>query len=79
MEDTCSLRGVVASAVRPDAHVGYGLPIGGVLALDNAIVRSAVVVDIACPKERSLFDMPVGRIVTSFTIKTLSRVGHDWA
>ena len=32
----------------PDAHVGYGLPIGGVLATDNAVIPYAVGVDIAC-------------------------------
>jgi hypothetical protein len=28
----------VAGALMPDAHVGYGLPIGGVLATDNAVI-----------------------------------------
>jgi len=37
-----------AGALMPDAHVGYGLPIGGVLATDNAVVPYAVGVDIAC-------------------------------
>jgi hypothetical protein len=32
----------------PDAHVGYGLPIGGVLATDNSVIPYAVGVDIAC-------------------------------
>jgi RNA-splicing ligase RtcB len=27
----------VAGALMPDAHVGYGLQIGGVLATDNAV------------------------------------------
>ena len=38
----------VAGALMPDAHVGYGLPIGGVLAADNAVIPYAVGVDIAC-------------------------------
>ena len=38
----------VAGALMPDAHVGYGLPIGGVLATDNAVIPYAVGVDIAC-------------------------------
>ena len=38
----------VAAALMPDAHVGYGLPIGGVLALENAVIPYAVGVDIAC-------------------------------
>jgi tRNA-splicing ligase RtcB len=36
MEKACLLPVSVAGALMPDAHVGYGLPIGGVLATDNA-------------------------------------------
>jgi len=32
----------------PDAHQGYGMPIGGVLASENVIVPNAVGVDIGC-------------------------------
>ena len=32
----------------PDAHTGYGMPIGGVLAAENVIVPNAVGVDIGC-------------------------------
>ncbi len=32
----------------PDAHCGYGMPIGGVVALDNAISPNMVGVDIGC-------------------------------
>jgi len=32
----------VAAALMPDAHVGYGLPIGGVLATENAVIPYAV-------------------------------------
>lgn len=32
----------------PDAHQGYGMPIGGVLAADAAIVPNAIGVDIGC-------------------------------
>lgn len=35
-------------AVMPDAHEGYGMPIGGVLAADGVIVPNAVGVDIGC-------------------------------
>jgi tRNA-splicing ligase RtcB len=38
----------VAGALMPDAHVGYGLPIGGVLATTGAVIPFAVGVDIAC-------------------------------
>jgi len=40
----------------PDAHVGYGLPIGGVLATDNAIIPYGVGVDIACRMKMSVLD-----------------------
>lgn len=35
-------------AIMPDAHQGYGMPIGGVLATENAIIPNAVGVDIGC-------------------------------
>jgi tRNA-splicing ligase RtcB (3'-phosphate/5'-hydroxy nucleic acid ligase) len=48
----------VAGALMPDAHVGYGLPIGGVLATENAVIPYAVGVDIACRMRLSVFDVP---------------------
>jgi tRNA-splicing ligase RtcB len=38
MANACALPVAVAGALMPDAHVGYGLPIGGVLATDNAVI-----------------------------------------
>jgi len=35
-------------AIMPDTHQGYGMPIGGVCALENAISPNMVGVDIAC-------------------------------
>ena len=49
----------VASALMPDAHSGYGLPIGGVLATDNAVIPYGVGVDIGCRMCLSIFDMDV--------------------
>jgi tRNA-splicing ligase RtcB len=43
----------------PDAHVGYGLPIGGVLAVDSAVIPYAVGMDIACRMRLSVLDLPV--------------------
>jgi tRNA-splicing ligase RtcB len=34
-------------ALMPDAHAGYGMPIGGVLFADRAVVPYAIGVDIA--------------------------------
>lgn len=58
MENACQLPVSVAAALMPDAHVGYGLPIGGVLATDNAIIPYAVGVDIACRVKLTVLDLP---------------------
>ncbi|NDV64383.1 RtcB family protein [Bacteroides sp. 224] len=46
----------VAGALMPDAHAGYGLPIGGVLAVNNAVIPYAVGLDIGCRMSLTLFD-----------------------
>ncbi len=51
MEKACLLPVAVAGALMPDAHVGYGLPIGGVLATDNAVIPYAVGVGHRLPHE----------------------------
>ena len=47
----------VAGALMPDAHQGYGLPIGGVLATKNAIIPYGVGVDIGCRMALSVYDI----------------------
>jgi tRNA-splicing ligase RtcB (3'-phosphate/5'-hydroxy nucleic acid ligase) len=47
----------VAAALMPDAHVGYGLPIGGVLATEGCVIPYAVGVDIACRVCLSILDL----------------------
>ncbi|HEX6916264.1 MAG TPA: RtcB family protein [Chitinophagaceae bacterium] len=47
----------IAGALMPDAHHGYGLPIGGVLATENAIIPYGVGVDIGCRMCLSVFDI----------------------
>lgn len=59
MGRACQLPVSVAGALMPDAHVGYGLPIGGVLATDNAVIPYAVGVDIACRMKMTVLDLPV--------------------
>ncbi|MBI3876138.1 MAG: RtcB family protein [Verrucomicrobia bacterium] len=59
MEKACLLPVSVAGALMPDAHVGYGLPIGGVLATDNAVIPYAVGVDIACRMKMTVLDIPL--------------------
>jgi len=48
-----SLRG----ALMPDAHSGYGLPIGGVLAVKNAVIPYGVGMDIGCRMALSIIDV----------------------
>ncbi len=59
MERACLLPVAVAGALMPDAHVGYGLPIGGVLATENAVIPYAVGVDIACRMKMTVLDVPL--------------------
>lgn len=59
LEQACSLPVAIRGALMPDAHVGYGLPIGGVLATDNAVIPYAVGVDIACRMRLSVIDLPL--------------------
>lgn len=56
MDNSMRLPISVAGALMPDAHVGYGLPIGGVLATVGAVIPYAVGVDIACRMRLSVFD-----------------------
>jgi tRNA-splicing ligase RtcB len=57
MDNAMRLPISVAGALMPDAHVGYGLPIGGVLATENAVIPYAVGVDIACRMRLSLYEV----------------------
>jgi len=58
MINACNLPITVCGALMPDAHQGYGLPIGGVMAADNAVVPYAVGVDIACRMKMTVLDLP---------------------
>ena len=51
-------------ALMPDAHAGYGMPIGGVLFADGAVVPYAIGVDIGCG---------VALVETDLTVTTLAR------
>jgi tRNA-splicing ligase RtcB len=48
MNRALSIPPAIRGALCADAHLGYGLPIGGVLAMDNAVMPYGVGVDIAC-------------------------------
>lgn len=62
MENASRLPVSVVGALMPDAHQGYGLPIGGVLATDNSVIPYAVGVDIACRMKMTVLDLPVSAL-----------------
>ena len=45
-------------AMMPDAHQGYGMPIGGVLATRNEVIPYGVGMDIGCRMALSILDLP---------------------
>ncbi len=49
-------------ALMPDAHQGYGLPIGGVLATENSVIPYGVGMDIGCRMALSILDIPGGYV-----------------
>ena len=60
--NACELPVAVAGALMPDAHVGYGLPIGGVLATRDTVIPYAVGVDIACRMKMTVLDLPLSAL-----------------
>jgi tRNA-splicing ligase RtcB len=62
METAMKLPVTVAGALMPDAHQGYGLPIGGVLATNNAVIPYGVGVDIGCRMCMTIYDIPTERL-----------------
>jgi tRNA-splicing ligase RtcB len=57
----------VQGALMPDAHQGYGLPIGGVLAVENAVIPYAVGVDIGCRMHLTAYAIPAKELGKSRT------------
>ena len=68
MRNACKVPCAVGAALMPDAHVGYGLPIGGVLACEGAVIPYAVGVDIACRMKLSVLDMPPESLQSRFPL-----------
>ena len=73
MRNACQLPIAEAGALMPDAHLGYGLPIGGVLATDNAVIPYAVGIDIACRMKLTVLDLPIKHFQKSTKIDRLKR------
>ncbi len=85
MDDAMRLPISVAGALMPDAHVGYGLPVGGVLATDNAVIPYAVGVDIACrmrltvfPESAIVLGQQSGRFKKALLEQTRFGAGSKW-
>ncbi len=68
MRQSCQVPVARRAALMPDAHVGYGLPIGGVLGCENAVIPYAVGVDIACRMKLSVFDLPTAALNDKFDL-----------
>ncbi len=62
MQTASKIPVAVAGALMPDAHSGYGLPIGGVLATENAVIPYGVGVDIGCRMCLSVFSLSPGEL-----------------
>lgn len=58
MDIAMKLPVTVKGALMPDAHQGYGLPIGGVLATENSVIPYGVGVDIGCRMCMTLYELP---------------------
>jgi tRNA-splicing ligase RtcB len=61
MREICRIAPAARGALMPDAHVGYSMPIGGVLATRNAVIPTAVGVDIACRMRLTITTLPWDR------------------
>jgi tRNA-splicing ligase RtcB (3'-phosphate/5'-hydroxy nucleic acid ligase) len=75
----------VQGALMPDAHLGYGLPIGGVLATEGAVIPYAVGVDIACRMRLSIYPLsPIvlqqqaGKFENALIENTVFGTGGEW-
>lgn len=85
MDAACRLPVAHRGFLAPDAHVGYGLPIGGVLATRDAVIPWAVGVDIGCRMKLSITELPAnrleglrGRLVKAIEEETSFGMGADF-
>lgn len=70
-------------ALMPDAHVGYGMPIGGVLAAEGRIIPNAVGLDIGCGVRTWCTNVPAAEFlpVRDQVLSDIQRsvpVGFEW-
>jgi tRNA-splicing ligase RtcB len=62
METAMRLPVITHGALMPDAHQGYGLPIGGVVATKNEVIPYGVGMDIGCRMAMSVFSISPEKI-----------------
>ncbi len=86
MRVACELPVAARGALMPDAHLGYGLPIGGVLATRGVVIPYAVGVDIACRVKLSVLDLPPhalasepDRLINALESQTRFGIGSEFA
>src|SRR5262245_59470967 len=86
LKNACKLPVAVSAALMPDAHVGYGLPIGGVLAVKDAVIPYGVGVDIACRMKLTVLDLPLtaladdqSRFARALELETRFGIGATFA
>jgi tRNA-splicing ligase RtcB len=82
MESAMRLPITVRGALMADAHSGYGLPIGGVVATLNAIIPYGVGMDIGCRMCLSVYNLPAdflekNRSKLKSILKENTRFGTD--
>ncbi|RAJ10531.1 tRNA-splicing ligase RtcB [Chitinophaga skermanii] len=85
MNNAMRLPVTFGGALMPDAHQGYGLPIGGVLATENAVIPYGVGVDIGCRMCLSIVDVPLEsfdhskqKLATAIENNTQFGAGGQW-
>jgi len=85
MDNAMRLPVSVAGALMPDAHIGYGVPIGSVLATEGAVIPYAVGVDIACRMRLTVFeaspialDQHKGKFEQALQRATRFGAGAEW-
>ncbi len=84
MRNAMRLPVTAAGALMPDAHLGYGLPIGGVLATRDVVIPYAVGVDIACRMRLSIYPESPEVLVHKSTfekalqLQTVFGAGGNW-
>ena len=79
LRNTRRFPGVLDVAVTPDAHVGYGVPVGSVIATSGTLAMGPVGYDIGCGVAVLRSDVPRERAtpesVRDFSRRVMSRVG----